>query len=108
MENEKEGLVMEVIKISEVFSDSPGGRLIIDGKYSGEEFRQKHLEPCVLAGVPFLVDLDGTFGYATSFLDEAFGGLARKYTKAIVLGLINFKSDEDPELIDRITGYIKQ
>jgi hypothetical protein len=51
--------------------------------------------------------LDGTAGYATSFLEAAFGGLAREFGKDTVLDCLKFKSDEEPYLIDEIKGYIK-
>lgn len=101
---------MNRIKISEEFSDIPGGRYKRDGANSGEEFREKCLKPkfdSLKEGETLLIDFDGAYGYPTSFLEEAFGGLARIYGPEKVLDKLKFKSDEEPSLIDEIKGYIK-
>lgn len=88
----------------------PGARSPADGPNSGEEFRQQLLEPAFMAAREarerLLVDLDGTEGYATSFLDEAFGGLARKFGADAVLNVLQFKSDDELYLIEDIREYI--
>lgn len=67
------------------FTLYPGPRLKEDGDYSGEEFRDKYLLPkyreAVKNKVYLHVILEGTKGYASSFLEEAFGGLVRKGQK---------------------------
>ena len=101
---------METIKISEIFSDAPGGRYIEDGPKSGQEFRETILLPRFekLSGNEKLViDLDGCYGYATSFLEESFGGLARECGIDEVLKKIELISHEEPRLVDEIIGYIK-
>ena len=98
------------IKISEVFSETLGGRYITDGPNSGEEFRKNHLMPkieSIKEGKTLLIDFDGTYGYPTSFLEEAFGGLARILGKETLLNKLKFKSDEEPSLIEEVIGYIK-
>ena len=55
-----------------------------------------------------LVDLDGTEGYATSFLEASFGGLARKYEIQTLLETISFKSEDEPYLIDQTEEYIRK
>jgi hypothetical protein len=96
------------IKVSEEFTDSPGGRYIGKGEFSGEEFRKTFLESAIRdTQEKVTVDLDGTFGYPISFLEEAFGGLARIFGVEIVLERLTFISQEDPLLIERIVGYIK-
>ena len=99
---------METVHIASCFTDSPGGRARSDGPFSGEEFREVHLVPRIKIGKPFIVDMDGTFGFATSFIEEAFGGLSRQYGSELVLKLITFKSDEDLSLIATIREYIKR
>jgi len=97
------------IKISEVFSETLGGRYVSDGANSGEEFRKTHLMPTIKSlkeGKTVLIDFDGTYGYPTSFLEEAFGGLARILGKEAVLKKLKFKSDEEPSLIEEVIGYI--
>lgn len=102
---------MDNINIAEQFSETPGGRFKKDGEYSGEEFRKVHLDP-------FFADpnddrkiriiLDGVMGFPISFLEEAFGGLARKFGIKRCLGKISFVSNEDPLLIDKIQRYIEK
>ncbi|HKI62303.1 MAG TPA: STAS-like domain-containing protein [Mariprofundaceae bacterium] len=95
------------------FSITPGSRYISEGDFSGEEFRQGTLEPKVRTtienGTELLIDLDGTAGYGTSFLEEAFGGLIRAngYSYDDLIAHLKFKSDEEPYLIEDILEYIK-
>ena len=98
------------IKIAEDYTKTPGGRYIIEGPFSGEDFREKLLEPkfeeAIKTNDGLLVDLDGGYGYATSFLEESFGGLARKTHDVRVLE-IEVKSDEEPAWVDKIREYIE-
>ncbi|MBO6918785.1 MAG: STAS-like domain-containing protein [Rhizobiaceae bacterium] len=68
---------MTEIKIALEFSRYPGGRYRSRGKYSGEEFRDDVLIPALEGDEELCVILDGTAGYGSSFLEEAFGGLIR-------------------------------
>lgn len=72
----------------------------------------KVLEPRFLEarenGEKLFVDLDGVEGYATSFLEAAFGGLARKYGTEAVQKVLSFKSEEEPYLIEEIEEYIRE
>ncbi len=99
---------MKIINIARDFSDAPGARYYDDGPNSGQEFREKILEPAFKAEDKITVILDGTEGYATSFLEESFGGLARKYGPDAVKEKITFISEEDPLLVDEIMGYIQE
>ncbi|EMY60651.1 STAS-like domain-containing protein [Leptospira terpstrae] len=99
-----------VLKIKE-FSITPGTRHIDEGPFSGEEFRinvltDKYRE-AKNNNKKLLIDLDGTIGYGTSWLEEAFGGLAREWDKEDILSRISFISNEEPYLIEDIIGYIK-
>ena len=100
------------LKIAEEFSDVPGPRARNEGHYSAEEFRQELLQPrfeqAEEAGQRLLVDLDGGSGYATSFLEEAFGGLARTFTPERVLKVLEFKSEEEPYLRSDVVRYIRE
>jgi hypothetical protein len=101
---------MNKIKISEEFSNIPGGRYKKDGANSGEEFREKCLKPkfdSLKEGETLLIDFDGAYGYPTSFLEEAFGGLARLYDPEKVLNKLKFKSNEESGLIEEVIRYIK-
>jgi hypothetical protein len=98
------------INIAKEFSTTPGARYKTDGAFSGQEFREKFLEKLFVdssAKEDVLIILDGTEGYATSFLEEAFGGLARMYGKEYCLSRLKFISNEEAGLIDEIQQYIK-
>jgi STAS-like domain of unknown function (DUF4325) len=99
------------INIAEEYTTTPGARYERDGEFSGEEFRRKFLERHFqdkFAEYKVRVILDGVEGYATSFLEEAFGGLARKYGIANCMNRLEFISEEDGLLIDEIKGYIEE
>ena len=67
------------ISIAEDFSKFPAGRYKSDGPFSGEQFRDDILYPALIKYERVIVNIDGTMGYGSSFLEEAFGGLRRKY-----------------------------
>jgi phosphomannomutase len=102
----------EYIKIATEFSATPGARYISDGKHSGQEFYETLLkdryETAMKNGRKLTVDLDGTHGYATSFLDEAFGRLSKDFGAVNVFNNIFFVSNEEPYLIDEIKDYINE
>ena len=52
------------------------------------------------------MNLDGGYGYATSFLEEAFGGLVRETHNPNVRN-IKIISDEEPSLVGKVAGYIE-
>lgn len=95
------------------FSIVPGSRKMDEGKnaHSGEEFREHYLIPkfeeALEKGLKLIVNLDGTIGYGTSWLEEVFGGLVRKFNQEKVESTLEFISEEEPYLIDDIKHYIK-
>lgn len=99
--------------IASEFSRCPGARFRSEGEFSGEEFRSNLLVPkikeAVSKGVKLIVDLDGSAGYATSFIEESFGGLIRNdgFTFDELENVLIIKSDEDPTYVDDIKTYIK-
>lgn len=97
------------ISIARDFSKTPGFRYQKEGPYSGEEFRITQLETHFKDGNEEIIEinLDGVAGYATSFLEEAFGGLARKYSTDRCLRRLRFISSEEPLLPKEIEGYIR-
>lgn len=95
------------VNIASEFTETPGARYIDDGEFSGQEFREKFLEENFNNYEKLEINLDGTEGYATSFLEEAFGGIARVFGSEETLKKISFISDEEPDLIDEIREYIK-
>lgn len=98
-----------IINVATDYTKTPGGRLSKEGEWSGEDFRVKQLEPAFKKakemGEDLKVILDGGYGYATSFLEEAFGGLARKLQDPDILKIVII-SDEEPALVEKIRGYI--
>lgn len=101
---------MKRINIHLDFSNTPGPRLRNEGKFSGEEFREEVLIPKLQEcseDESLLVDLDGAEGYATSFLEESFGGLVRSGYQDLIHKL-SFKSEEEEYLIDEINDFIKE
>lgn len=68
----------ETIDVAKQFSKYPGGRFPEDGDDSGQRFRDEFLAPALKRASHVTVRLDGTLGYGSSFLEEAFGGLVRE------------------------------
>jgi len=99
-----------VLNIAREFSETPGPRDRSEGEFSGKQFLEELLRPRFeqvrREGQTLLVDLDGTEGYSTSFLEAAFGGLAREVGKAAVVKTLTFKSDSEPYLIEEIKKYV--
>lgn len=98
------------IKIANDFSQTPGARYRKDGKFSGEEFFEMLLMPkykeAMESGSELVVDLDGTEGYATSFLDEAFRRLGEQFGVDKVLQKLKIISNEEPDWEIEIHNYI--
>lgn len=94
------------------FSRFPGPRFKLQGKSSGEEFFNLHLEPkfkeAVAHNQKLVVNLDGTEGYSSAFLDGSFGVLARKYGADKVMKTLDFITNDEPYLRDEIIYYMKQ
>lgn len=97
----------QVIDIGKDFSEFPAGRFASDGKFSGEKFREKLLLPALEQFKKIRILLDGTKGYGSSFLEEAFGGLVRKhdYSSDELLTVFEFES-QDKSLIEEIQEYL--
>lgn len=97
------------IRIASDFSRFPAGRYLSDGPYSGQGFLEKKLIPALQNSGSVKIVLDGTMGYGSSFLEEAFGGLVRRkqWPLSVLLNKIEFVSDEEPDLVDEIRGYMR-
>lgn len=92
------------------FSEFPGPRHEHIGPFSGQRFREEVLLPAIKEhGISNIsIDLDGTAGYGSSFLEETFGGLIRDgipYSETLSL-CDRIKSEEDPSLIAEVRSYI--
>lgn len=98
------------ISIAEDFSETPGARYYKDGQKSGQEFFETLLLPkfekALKAKEKLTIDLDGTEGYATSFLDEAFRSLSDKFDPETVWNNISIISREEPDWVEEIKSYI--
>lgn len=92
---------MKTISVIGDFSDVPGLRHCSISEKSGEEFYHKVLnaefKEAYEKGEKLTVNLDGTDGYASSFLDEAFGNLVYDFTLDIVKKYVEIVSIEEPE-----------
>ena len=96
------------IDIGRDFTRFPAGRYITDGNFSGEKFRDQVLLPALTKYHEVRVFLDGTMGYGSSFLEEAFGGLIRRgLNKQDVLRRLLLVSD-DQSIVEEIQDYIKR
>ena len=98
---------MNTVSVARDFTRFPAGRYKRNGDTSGEEFRERFLEGPITRSEQLTVDLDGTVGYGSSFLEEAFGGLVRatKVPSHTVLERLHLRSS-DTSLCEEITQYI--
>ena len=98
---------MKTINIAKDYTLYPGGRYPVDGPYSGEDFRTKFLQPYLASGEDIIIELDGTRGYGSSFLEEAFGGLVRcGFTAENILKKIKLITNRT-SLVEEVEEYIK-
>ena len=102
------------INVAKDFTDAPGCRYPDESDFSGELFRESLLFPkfkeAVLSDKILVVNLDGAFGYACAFLDEAFGGLIRVHNLSfkIISAKIEIITLEEPGLEEEIMNYCKK
>ena len=99
------------ITIATDFSDAPGGRYIKEGPFSGEAIREEILKPSYKRAIEenkkLFIDLDGCYGFPSSFLDESFGGIAREYGCQNILKILEFKSLDQPSLVEVIKNIVE-
>lgn len=83
------------------FTEYPGPRYDNQGPESGERFYVEKLNPaflrCYKKGSMLVVNLDGTAGFASSFLDEAFGQLTYDFGAALLDDILLIESVDEPE-----------
>jgi hypothetical protein len=96
------------IKIATDFAEKVGHRFRSTGGKSGEEFRQDLLENLMKDETvsKIEIDMDDTWGYPSSFLEEAFGGLVRIFGIDLVRKKIEIISTQDESLYERILKYV--
>ncbi|WP_429067075.1 STAS-like domain-containing protein [Aeromonas bestiarum] len=98
---------MKIIFVKD-FSVFPGPRTKELGENSGEAFRDDILIPAIRSHGQVCVDLDGVFGYGSSFLEEVFGGLVRAGVSVEEVESVsqNLISNDDPSILVEIREYI--
>jgi len=104
-----------ILNIAKDYSKYPGGRLKINGEYSGEDFLSSTLEPKFRKALELnehlTVILDGLMGSPSSFFEESFGGLVRLgliVSEEDISNKIELVSKNNPMLVERIKEYIKE
>lgn len=99
---------MRIINIAKDFSMFPGGRTEKDGPNNGQKFRTNFIIPFLKNKEHIIIELDGTRGYDSSFLEEVFGGLIKcGYNEFEIHKYISFVSSRKG-LIKEIESYISQ
>lgn len=88
---------MKTIDIGRDYSRYPAGRYYADGDYNGQKFRETILIPSLVENDKIIIYLDGTRGYDSSFLEEAFGGILREMKISLdnLLRKIEIVSDDE-------------
>lgn len=92
------------------FTEYPGPRYKHQGNKSGEEYYHEVLKSSFKNAIEtdsnLIVDLDGTAGYASSFIDEAFGNLIYDFDFSEIKNRIEIISIREPDWIDLIKNDI--
>lgn len=92
------------------YTEYPGPRYIEQGESSGEDFYHSQLNDAFAKAIEqnkvLEVILDGTAGFASSFLDEAFGNLVFDFTRKIVERNLIITSKEEPDWKDMISNDV--
>lgn len=108
------------INFANEFSKFPSGVTSEDGPDSAERFREIFLLPALDFIKKFwlntsvfqnpqgrvVINLDGTMGFASSFLQAAFGDLSKRYPREFLGSVLFIESKNDPSLVTEIWGYI--
>lgn len=99
---------MITINVARDFTRFPSGRYKKNGSTSGEAFRERFLEQPIQRGDKVVVELDGTIGYGSSFLEEAFGGVVRslKVRPEQLWEKLLMLHSSDPSLVEEVRQYI--
>lgn len=85
------------------YTEYPGPRYVSQGVDSGEEYYhtvlQEKFAESLKENAKLKVDLDATAGYAPSFIDEIFGNLVYDFEYDQIFGLLEVKSETEPDWI---------
>lgn len=100
---------MTIINVKD-FAKYPGPRYIRLGDYSGEEFRNSLLLPALESDDELTINFDGVYGYGSSFLEEAFGGLVRHGASPDKIKKLknNLVCTDDPSIVVEVKKYIDE
>jgi hypothetical protein len=97
--------IKDTIIIAEEFGDTAGARDYEDGDYSGKEFYGNFLLPRFIKAVEgqyaLLIDIDGFWGWPSSFVSGSFGLLSKEKGAKLVLDHLRFKCDSNPMKIEK-------
>lgn len=97
---------MKTISVLQDFTEFPALRHCNISDKSGEEFYHnvlnKEFKQAYEKNEILTVNLDETAGYASSFLDEAFGNLVYDYTLDVVKSKIQIISEQEPHWKDML------
>lgn len=95
------------LSVARSFTQYPYGVKRSDGPFSGEVFREDILLPTLdQLNIKVVVNLDGTYGYSSSWLKEAFGPLTRRFSINELRSKLEITSLEDYSLVYEVWGYI--
>ena len=92
-----------VFSFSREFSRVPAGITVMDGPRSAEEFKKNHLIPLCEQFDKVVVDLSGTLGFASSFLEYSFGNL-----ESTIACKIEIQCDDDPTIVKEVKEYMNR
>ena len=102
----------KIIRVAD-YTEYPGPRYQYQGKYSGEDFYFRIIKPAFELAIGdnsrLLIDLDGTAGYASSFIDEAIGNLVYDFDFSEIETRLDIISIREPDWRDLIQkGILKE
>lgn len=97
--------IKDTIVIAKEFGDTAGARDYEDGDYSGKEFYDNFLLPrfnkAIEGRYALLIDIDGFWGWPSSFVSGSFGLLSKEKGAEKVLKHLRFKCDSNPMKIEK-------
>lgn len=101
---------MATVKVLSDFSESPGPRYCKQGPDSGEQFYHDILNGkfsnAFQKNEILTLDLDGTDGYMSSFIDEAIGNLVYDFGAKVVSHYLQVISNEETVWLKLIKSQI--
>jgi hypothetical protein len=103
--------IEDTLIIAKEFGDTAGARDYEDGDFSGKEFYDKLLldrfNKAVKGNYILLIDIDGFWGWPSSFVSGSFGLLSMELGSEIVLKHLDFKCDRNPLKKEKAINEIK-